>query len=87
MIWNLIGTIGGKFLDIVVKWNDKRSKWQINLRAFGCVPARPVFERKLIRTHVLACQVFPMRCSMLRPMHQGKQQREQTLVVQLDRWC
>ena len=46
MIWNLIGTIGGKVLDIVVKWNDKRSKWQINLTALGCVPARPVFESK-----------------------------------------
>ena len=40
MIWNLIGTIGGKFLDIVVEWNDKRSKWQINLRALTALVAR-----------------------------------------------
>jgi integrase len=34
------------YKDIVVKWNDNRSKWQINLTALGCVPARPVFDSK-----------------------------------------
>ena len=43
--------------DIVVKWNDKRSKWQINLTALGCVPARPVFDSKADATQA-ARQAF-----------------------------
>ena len=34
------------YKDIVVKWNDNRSKWQLDLRPLGVKPARPFFESK-----------------------------------------
>ena len=34
------------YKDIPIKWNDSREKWQANLRALNCVPARPCFDNK-----------------------------------------
>jgi integrase len=45
------------YKDIVVKWNDNRSKWQINLTALGSKPARPVFDSKADATQA-AKQAF-----------------------------
>ncbi len=34
------------YKDIPIKWNNSREKWQANLRALNCVPARPCFDNK-----------------------------------------